>query len=899
MKRRRFRYLLLAAGSIALMLVLSSCMTPKYSVSGYVTDANGNGISGVAVVFGDGLSSVTTDSNGYWSQSGLSGSVSVSVSMSGYSFYPSSQIVSGAQNGVDFTAYYSISGYVDGSEGNPIPGVTISFGDGLPSVTTDSNGRWSQTDLSGQTSVTPSLSGYSFSPPETTVEGPGDDLNFTGTALHPYTPSGPFPSDGQTGVSTNTALTWTGGGPGGDTAVYSVYLGTSSTPQLAQTGLTSASYNPGTLAYDTAYRWRIVSKDTVTGMTATGPVWTFTTRLRPTYSVSGYVTDSSGSGMSGVSLSFSGGLSSVTTDSNGHWTQSGLTGNVVVTPSLNDYTFSPTERTVTGADGGVDFTGARNITPPTAPSNPSPSDGMTEVSLTPTLSWSSSGNGVTYDIYFGTSSNPPLVESGVTSNSYALWTLAYSTEYYWKIVAKNPAGSAAGPVWTFTTQPRPTYSVSGYVTDSSGNGMSGVSLSFNDGLSSVTTDSNGHWTQSGLAGSVVVTPSLSGYTFSPTERAVTGADGGVDFTGYSDVTGNLSVTGEWFLGVKDDQGTLAGQIYSSPAFSTDGILFVGGAAGLFSVNNSTGNYIGGIKNSSGSYVNIWSSPVVDTSNDTVFVGTNDGHLIYTQYPFGSAYYLSVSQNPIIGAPLCFNGDVYVVDELGNIYELPESTLTPVKLSSVGDAVFSSPVTDGTDLFVGSTNGTFYAVNLTSGNTDWKYSAGQQILGTAAIDSNGNVYFAGTKLYSFTSAGQLRWSVNLDGSQVIGSPVVGSNGIVYTGTSFGDFYAVDASDGSIVWKDNLSTQIGGISNSALIGNNGVVYVSSGWILYALNAATGKTLSSVGLGYNVDSSPVLDDGYVYVGCDDGYLYRVQALSTGAASGGWPMFMHDRYHTGLGGE
>src|SRR5204863_9406736 len=66
-----------------------------------------------------------------------------------------------------------------------------------------------------------------------------------------------------------------------------------------------------------------------------------------------------------------------------------------------------------------------------------------------------------YDIYFGTSPNPPLLESnkrlGPSQNStdyryYALPALQPGTTYYWKIVSKTMAYvSAAGPVWSFTT----------------------------------------------------------------------------------------------------------------------------------------------------------------------------------------------------------------------------------------------------------------------------------------------------------------------------------------------------------------------------------------------------------------------------------------------------------------
>ena len=66
-----------------------------------------------------------------------------------------------------------------------------------------------------------------------------------------------------------------------------------------------------------------------------------------------------------------------------------------------------------------------------------------------------------YDIYFGTSPNPPLLEAnkrlGPSQHStdyryYALPALQPGTTYYWKIVSKTMAfKTAEGPVWSFRT----------------------------------------------------------------------------------------------------------------------------------------------------------------------------------------------------------------------------------------------------------------------------------------------------------------------------------------------------------------------------------------------------------------------------------------------------------------
>lgn len=92
---------------------------------------------------------------------------------------------------------------------------------------------------------------------------------------------------------------------------------------------------------------------------------------------------------------------------------------------------------------------------PTEPSNPNPADGAEDVSTNLTLSWTCSdpnGDPITYDVYFGTSSPPPLVNADQPAMTYPLLGLDASTTYYWKIDAEDDGGnSTAGPVWSFTT----------------------------------------------------------------------------------------------------------------------------------------------------------------------------------------------------------------------------------------------------------------------------------------------------------------------------------------------------------------------------------------------------------------------------------------------------------------
>jgi hypothetical protein len=102
------------------------------------------------------------------------------------------------------------------------------------------------------------------------------------------------------------------------------------------------------------------------------------------------------------------------------------------------------------------FTTEENY-PPYTPSNPDPADGATNVPINDLISWSggdpNQGDKVYYDVYFGTSSPPPLVAEDIPNNAYDPGTMELETTYYWQITSEDSMGeTASGSIWEFTTE---------------------------------------------------------------------------------------------------------------------------------------------------------------------------------------------------------------------------------------------------------------------------------------------------------------------------------------------------------------------------------------------------------------------------------------------------------------
>jgi len=363
---------------------------------------------------------------------------------------------------------YSVSGRVTtgGGQGGGVglSGVTINLtGAATASTTTDGIGNYTVTGLAnGGYTVTPTRTGYTFTPVNRSVTISGANVtgrNFTAAVGTPTNnpPNTPASPSPASGAT-----------------------GVSTTPTLSWTG-----------------------GDPDAGQTVTYDIY-FGTGASPPLVVSNHATTSYAPGTLIAGTLY-------------YW-------RIVARDNLGATTSGPTWSFTTTA-------AANN--PPNIPASPSPANAATGVSITPTLSWTGgdpdAGQTVTYDIYFGTAATPPLAVSNNATTNYAPGTLAASTLYYWRIVARDNLGATtSGPTWSFTTAAAGggAFSVSGRVTTSGGNGtvgLSGVTITVSGAASAATTTNGiGNYTVTGLAnGGYTVTPSRTGYTFTPVNRSVT------------------------------------------------------------------------------------------------------------------------------------------------------------------------------------------------------------------------------------------------------------------------------------------------------------------------------------------------------------------------------------------
>ena len=100
---------------------------------------------------------------------------------------------------------------------------------------------------------------------------------------------------------------------------------------------------------------------------------------------------------------------------------------------------------------------------PEVPAAPSPGDDSTDVAREVTLRWSStdddSPDDLRFDLRFGGPGGIRTVATALRDTFFTVRDLGFGESYFWQVTAYETTGGERvnGPVWSFTTEPDPTY----------------------------------------------------------------------------------------------------------------------------------------------------------------------------------------------------------------------------------------------------------------------------------------------------------------------------------------------------------------------------------------------------------------------------------------------------------
>ncbi|MBN2380063.1 PQQ-binding-like beta-propeller repeat protein [candidate division WOR-3 bacterium] len=195
-----------------------------------------------------------------------------------------------------------------------------------------------------------------------------------------------------------------------------------------------------------------------------------------------------------------------------------------------------------------------------------------------------------------------------------------------------------------------------------------------------------------------------------------------------------------------------------------------------------------------------------------------------------------------------------------IYDLPGNSTYP----AIGD--------DGT-VYLGSIDG-LYAIT-TSGMLRWLFTTEEEVHSDPTIGPDGTIYFGcdDNYLYALNPNGSLKWKFKA-GAEVLSSPAIGVSGSLYFSSADSNLYALTP-EGEAEWKRKLDLPV---NSNPIIGLDGIIYLAHGHWLFAITPDNSvKWIYETPTGSEIYYPAIGQDGTIYFGCEDSYLYAVSNNGT----------------------
>ena len=297
---------------------------------------------------------------------------------------------------------------------------------------------------------------------------------------------------------------------------------------------------------------------------------------------------------------------------------------------------------------------------------------------------------------------------------------------------------------------------------------------------------------------------------------------------------------------------VTGPVNSSPAVAGD-LVFVGLRDGrLLALDRADGKTRWEFSSDNP----IYASPTV--YRGVAYVGSSDSRLYALDAVTGEKRW-SYSTSEAVSTAAAVNDDVVAVTSLGRRIYILDANTGKHRLDLVTSGMGRSPAFDEELVFVADTRGDLWAL-------DWK---------KRELPFEKNARWIRTQLFGWGLVDSLPpqkgfvWSFRRRGETFVGPPVLGA-GMVYVAAASGAVYAVDRSDGHLLWTFMADAKITG--SPSIAGQTLYVGDAEGG-LYGIDTFTGETVWRFRADDSITSTAVPANGMLYVATASGTLYAIR--------------------------
>lgn len=233
---------------------------------------------------------------------------------------------------------------------------------------------------------------------------------------------------------------------------------------------------------------------------------------------------------------------------------------------------------------------------------------------------------------------------------------------------------------------------------------------------------------------------------------------------------------------------VSSKIFTTPSVSSDSSVFITSGSSLNGFNKSGAPLWSTIPLGGLSFV----TPTIDSLFNRIYVGVSNKNFFAIDYKTGKVVWNLIGDAPV-NASAIITGDRKLVftSQAGTLYGFDIRTnivqTAPKWLTNFGEIITKSPAVDANNnLIIGTESGKVIKVVLNDDGTTTR-----------------------------------TWTVSVNAS-IQSSPVIDADGFIYVGNSIGDFYKLDANNGSIIWKYETG---GAIKSTPAISEFGNIYISN--------------------------------------------------------------------------
>jgi outer membrane protein assembly factor BamB len=234
------------------------------------------------------------------------------------------------------------------------------------------------------------------------------------------------------------------------------------------------------------------------------------------------------------------------------------------------------------------------------------------------------------------------------------------------------------------------------------------------------------------------------------------------------------------------------------------------------------------------------APPVLTEDGLLIVGGFNDKLYGLDITSGSpTWVFEGASDRYIAGPLVTEAGIYAPSSDGNLYAVDFNGQLLWKFTT-SEAIWATPTTNSECdcIYVASMDHYVYAIAANTGQQIWQSpELGGSLIGSPTYDSENNLVFVGSygseMIALDADTGQIVWRVPTDEWIWAGALLV--DGVLYFGDEIGNFYALNATDGSQVWKITPLPESPIVSPAVLEGE--VIY-------FASESATVYGVNSVG-------------------------------------------------------